>query len=278
MDDARIPFRLADSASPLILLPVMVDDTGPYPFILDTGASHTLLAPRLATSLRIGADREGDAIAAGGRVTIAHGQARALALGALRREPMPVAITGELDRIGAAMNTQIDGALGYDFLGDLVLTLDYQSCALTVARSATGTHADVPFRLASPDTPLILVPVFANGRGPFQFVVDTGASRTCVSQHVATELGLVTSASGRGMGGGGALTVAPATLDTMSIGDETVHAHEIGVVTFLETLAARVGAALDGIVGYNFLSQFLLTIDYPRSLLGLTNPFTRAVA
>lgn len=269
MDDTRIPFQLVGRASQLIVLPVMVDDAGPYRFLLDTGASHTLISPSLATSHGIRAERTDDALGAGGAVTVAHGYARSLSLGAVRRDRVPVAITGEVERVGTAINASIDGALGHDFLGDLVLTLDYDSCTLGLARSEEAGTPDVAFRLASADTPLIVVPVFANGRGPYQFVVDTGASRTCVSQRLATDLGLATTESARGVGGGGGISVAPATLDSLSVGNATVRDHAVGVVTFLDALARHVGEPLDGVIGYNFLNQYRTTIDYPRQTLSL---------
>jgi hypothetical protein len=39
-----VPFRLAGGQNPLILVPVYVNDKGPYEFILDTGSSHCLLS------------------------------------------------------------------------------------------------------------------------------------------------------------------------------------------------------------------------------------------
>jgi len=43
----NIEFRLAGGQNPLILVPVYLDDRGPYQFILDTGASHCLLTEEL---------------------------------------------------------------------------------------------------------------------------------------------------------------------------------------------------------------------------------------
>lgn len=35
-------------------------------------------------------------------------------------------------------------------------------------------HAVIPFRIANPDAPFLLVPAGISGRGPFDFVADTG--------------------------------------------------------------------------------------------------------
>jgi hypothetical protein len=50
---ARVKFRLAGGAQPLILLPVCVNDCGPFEFILDTGAGTSLLSSKLATELDV---------------------------------------------------------------------------------------------------------------------------------------------------------------------------------------------------------------------------------
>ena len=50
---AREKFRLAGGAQPLLLVPVRVNERGPYQFILDTGAGTSILTPELADSLQI---------------------------------------------------------------------------------------------------------------------------------------------------------------------------------------------------------------------------------
>jgi len=49
------------------------------------------------------------------------------------------------------------------------------------------------------------------------------------------------------------------------VGKASAHNLSIGVGEFLGKLSAVAGAKFDGIVGDNFLNQFAVTIDYPRS-------------
>ena len=49
----------------------------------------------------------------------------------------------------------------------------------------TGQGTYVTFRLAGGKQPLILLPVFVDGRGPYSFVLDTGAGPTLVSNELA---------------------------------------------------------------------------------------------
>jgi hypothetical protein len=51
--------------------------------------------------------------------------------------------------------------------------------------------------------------------------------------------------------------------------EQEVRDHAIGVGQFLATLSAAIGVKLDGILGYNFLNQFRVTIVYPRGILEL---------
>ena len=62
--------------------------------------------------------------------------------------------------------------------------------------SVPSLHAalSVPFKLAQ-DT-LIIIPVTANGEGPFYFVLDTGAENTIVDTALAHKLALPTLHSG----------------------------------------------------------------------------------
>ena len=65
---ARVSFRLAGDAQPLILLPVRVNDRGPFDFILDTGAGTSLLSSDLAKQLEVSVIGSKDGQSAGGRM------------------------------------------------------------------------------------------------------------------------------------------------------------------------------------------------------------------
>src|SRR6266705_6563669 len=49
---------------------------------------------------------------------------------------------------------------------------------------------EVHFELARPNDAAILVPVKINGQGPYKFVLDTGATFTCIDQKLVDELKL----------------------------------------------------------------------------------------
>src|SRR5437588_7796416 len=80
---AKVKFRLAGGAQPLILLPVEVNGAGPFEFILDTGAGTSLVSPEVARAvdLKILGSKQGQS--AGGEVAVSLAKARSIVLGAM---------------------------------------------------------------------------------------------------------------------------------------------------------------------------------------------------
>lgn len=273
---AEVGFRLAGTENPLILIPASVNERGPYEFILDTGAGMSLVSPRLADVLGIVATGSRESVGAAGRVSVSLGRVDSLAVGAARRGPMPIAVTAEVDRIGAAVGHPIDGDIGYDFLKHFRLTLDYQrrvvrlsQAGYEVAGAGSAAHVEVPFRLAGPVKPLVLVPAFVNGRGPHAFVLDTGASATVLSPGLAAALTLETAAAKPMSGAGGMLQATVGRVGSLTVGAAELRDVTVMVADFLAELGRVAGAPLDGILGYNFLRHFRVTLDYPNGVLWL---------
>jgi len=269
-----VPFRLVGGQNPLILVPVHVQDNGPYEFILDTGASHCLLSPELSTILGIQPEVERPAMGAAGPVKLTFARVASLAAGSTRKYNLQVAITDELKRIAAAIGNRVDGSLGFEFLKDFSVTIDYRAGALGFSSPSDSSPSrpsahSVPFTLAAAGKPLILVWVMVNGQGPFQFAFDTGASRTMLSSNLSRTLGLETTEDTLVTGGGGQIRILAGKVSSLAVGDAMVRDHAVGVGEFLAMLSGAIGTKLDGIVGYNFLNQFRVTIAYPRRTLEL---------
>jgi predicted aspartyl protease len=112
------------------------------------------------------------------------------------------------------------------------------------------SSAKVKFRLAGGAQPLILIPVEVNGEGPFEFILDTGAGTSLLSSQLGERLGIKVLGSKEGQSAGGAVSVALARLSSLAVG----------------------GAKLDGIVGYNFLRNYKVGLDYPNETLSLFTP------
>jgi predicted aspartyl protease len=110
----RVKFRLAGRAQPLALVPVQINGTGPFEFILDTGAGTTLVAPHAARGLSLQQTGTREGQTAGGRVTVALSNVDTLQVGRGRANNLQVAIT-DLSHLGRVIGAQPDGDLGYNF-------------------------------------------------------------------------------------------------------------------------------------------------------------------
>jgi predicted aspartyl protease len=271
---AKVKFRLAGGAQPLILLPVKVNGQGPFEFIFDTGAGTSLLSSELAKQLAVKVVGSKEGQSAGGKVAVSLAKADSLALGDAKLDDVDVGIV-DLSHIGKTIGAKVEGDLGYNFLKHFRLTIDYGSCELRldnpkrVEDFAGGAKTVVPIRLASPAKPLILVDVYANGRGPFQFAIDTGTSTTAITPELAKELGVSSSPIGPATTGGTHVDVTAGALNSFQVGGAKVDNMSVVVADFFAMLSNAIGAKLDGIVGYNFLRNYKVVIDYPNELLSL---------
>jgi hypothetical protein len=113
-----------------------------------------------------------------------------------------------------------------------------------------------------------LVKVSINGRGPFNFVVDTGTNcPAIVSPKLVKQLGLPTTGHKQITDLGSRETHA---LDEVSLGSLTVAGTEFHSVQAAVTDLPDGDSIFDGILGFGLFHDHLLTIDYPRKRLSLS--------
>jgi len=116
--------------------------------------------------------------------------------------------------------------------------------------------------LASPTTRdhigRVVVPVMVNGRGPFRFIVDTGASHSTISPGLVQALGLTPSEVPSIVLDGitGSARVSAVTVDKLQAGSLTIQGAPMPVVW------APVMAGADGIFGAAGLTEQSLVIDF----------------
>jgi len=121
------------------------------------------------------------------------------------------------------------------------------------------------FRL---DNNLIIVDALINGND-VNMIVDTGAGATLVSHELAERLGLRKAGQHcGGMGAGGdvemdAVEVASMTIGSVSLCDMTPLSMD------LSPICDRLETNVDGVIGFDFLSQTRLSIDYSARQLVL---------
>ncbi len=139
---------------------------------------------------------------------------------------------------------------------------------------AKGTEArDIPFELVNNH---IYVPVQVNGSRKLWFIFDSGAEMSCINDRVAKELGVNTSGDLEGRGvGEKSVSVALAQGLTYELPGVTV-ANQIAAVIPFAQLEPIEGRAIDGVLGYDFLSRFVVEIRYDRNSISLYEPSTFA--
>jgi predicted aspartyl protease len=271
---AKVKFHLPGGAQPLILLPVQVNGQGPFEFILDTGAGTSLLSSDLSKQLDVKVVGSKEGQSAGGKISVSLAKVDSLAVGEAKLDNVDVGIV-DLSHIGKTIGAKIDGDLGYNFLKHFRIAIDYRECVIhfddpkRFERFGRTAQTEIAMRLASPAKPLILVDVHANGRGPFQFAIDTGTSTTAITPELAKELGVASSPLGPATTGGAHVDVTAGTLKSFQVGGAKIDNMAVVVADFFAMLSQAIGARLDGIVGYNFLRNYKVAFDYPNEMLSL---------
>jgi len=125
-----MPLRLARPDRPLILVDVLVNARKTYPFILDTGASQTVVSPLLAGQMGILSTREDAIIGAGGVVGSFAGRLKSLRIGDASLGGVPVIVSDIFSQLIQAVGTDMDGILGYNVLRRFKLIIDYPNARI----------------------------------------------------------------------------------------------------------------------------------------------------
>lgn len=175
---AQQPMAVSDSRSSvgfrlyrgyLIVAEGSADPIKNLNFLVDTGASSTILDSRLATSLRL---EEGAAsvVVLDGKVRAGKAIVPSLEFGPLRRQNFPVSVQ-DLSFLEKALSVRIDAVIGLDLLGPSSFVVDYSSRAIQFG-AAPELPISIPLRL---EGGLAVVDAEMN-HAPVRLLVDTGAS------------------------------------------------------------------------------------------------------
>jgi len=158
-----------------IVVPVRINDRGPFRLMLDTGATHSVITRGAAQRLDLDMDAAAPQSVQGvmGRVTAPIARISELRAGSLnlRNLTMPI--------IDGAVVTELDGILGAEGLANKVVTADFINDRIKISDSAglrpLRRYAVIKFDLVSQR--LIVVDAMV-GRHAVRAVIDTGGSET----------------------------------------------------------------------------------------------------
>lgn len=111
----------------------------------------------------------------------------------------------------------------------------------------------------------LTIPVMIGGEGPFDFAVDTGADRSCISDDLAARLALPAGPNVLVHGISGSAVTPTARTPGLTIGQETLQGDALPVLS-----RRRLG--VDGLLGVDCLQNRRLVMNFADRLLELRQP------
>ena len=252
----------------LMLVDVYLNDQGdPYQFILDTGAL-TVISQKVAQDIQPAEDIQIlSKDVAGNTQDVRLATIEKISLGGVRVNDCAAAIF-DLHWMG----DEIDGILGSNFLRHFFVQLDYDSRTIEFDKGQSGNTGDIGDQWVIPfDQDM------TNGYAPqiecvvddaikVKAIIDTGnpdffSVPLSVAKKTSTfQQGKVLTSEGSVAGGAFGLSQGSYLfkLKQLQMGDRVFH----GVSTVTST-------SKDALIGYGFLSNFVITLDYPNNEIRL---------
>ena len=257
---APIPFRKVLN---LIFTEVTINGHGPYNFAIDTGATQTVVSEKLveAMGLQPITSTVVYGIGGAGKVDTKLYGVKELAVGDVKVKTLPVGTFND-----PLVSQLADGILGTALLSDFILTVNYPAGRLELSRKRSPAAAATEVLPAWYFSNLLLIPINANGKQG-NFIVDTGAVTTVLSHKMAEQLGVNQNTPGAkidlgiaGVGGfeGVVLSVPDVTLKTA----KNTESFPRVVAIDLNQISKMIGTEVAGVAGYDFFSEYKITIDY----------------
>lgn len=264
----KIPFELLNN---MVALQARVNDSRPQLFILDAGASGSVVDARLAKEL--GLKVKGRVKGSSGTGDIEAGliPGVSIALPGVRVFNLTVGSL-PLDPMAPYFGRRVGGVLGYDIISRFTVEIDYEGMTVNLyapaAYSYSGAGERLPIRLVD-NSPIIEASVTAEGRAPVKgrFAVATASSgalllhRPFVQAHQLLKAVSKTSLGNSG-GVGGLTRTLVGRLKELRVGR-----YEIAnpLVSFSQAAKGeQASTAYDGTIGGEVLRRFRLVLDYAR--------------
>lgn len=262
-----------------ILLPVRLGGSGDLGMILDTGADPSgidlgLALEQQAVDTTISGEAEGVGT---GRTSIYPATLRDLAVGDLTVDSLP-ALAFDLSALSRRFGRPLHGVLGYSFLRDRVVQVDYAAGVVRVCTGpgpmplATGIpQVRIPLRLAEGDVIPLIDVIHVNGRRT-TVSLDTGSSLGLeLFADAVRELRLEAARDGGradsvfGVRGGAERLVG--RVDSLRIGGIPLPPEPV-------SFSSREGGSQErrGNLGNRALAGLVLTLDYRQGWIVLERP------
>lgn len=145
-----------------------------------------------------------------------------------------------------------------------------RAAASNVRFDSGASAVGIPFDLEDNS---IFIRVRVNNSRPLRFIFDTGAGLTILNARTAKELGLKASGTTlKGSAVGGKISGDVFMGVTLSVPGAAVSNQMVGAVSF-DSVPCEM-RSVEGIIGYDFIKEFVVEIDYSRRVINLYDPKT----
>jgi predicted aspartyl protease/Flp pilus assembly protein TadD len=259
----------------------------PLRFVLDTGSGMSVLSEDTARKIGMKPVARGGlarAVGGGGRFEIVYGYLDSLEIGEIKVTNVPVYIRQFYDE-----KNPVDGYLGIAAISGLLTSVDYGTNRLTLVRSSNTDLANVgatPAASASTEMsqrPGINIPIRTTASGflsgevfidglakPLNFIIDTGATVTVLSERTAAleeVRQFITPRTMRVFGAAGVTeNVKVAAIPRLAIGAYSRERIEAAVLD-MDPVNETAGFMQSGILGGNFLKHYRVIFDFSRGII-----------
>lgn len=133
---------------------------------------------------------------------------------------------------------------------------------------AGGDETTFPFHLYNNH---IYADVSVNGKGPYQFIFDTGGVNL-LTPPLVSELGLKSEGQMQGNGAGsGHMDVGLTKVSSLQLGKATVK-DQVFAVMALNSMSSVEGVGMPGMVGFETFRRFVTRVDYGAGTITLIKP------
>lgn len=159
--------------------------------------------------------------------------------------------------------------LGLIMVSLLLTTAASRAITTTPPQAPAASVVSIPFEVANRH---IIVKVKVGNSRALSFILDTGDKYAIINLDRAKELGLTLEGEVR-MGGAGAETSIGAFVkdSTFTVPGLAGFSQPVNLALPIGRLASRLGQDFDGIIGSEFIKEFVVEVDYPARVLRFHN-------
>lgn len=252
------------------VISLRVNSGEPLRFVLDTGSGISVISDKTAKRLRIKPVTRGGfakGIGGDGRFEIVYGFLRQVDIGEVTVRNVPVYIRKFHSDVH-----EVDGYIGLSLISKFLTTIDYGARTFSLtkkdpAAQSAANAVSLPLRLTSSG--------FLSGEvqlegvdGPLNFIVDTGASVSVISDDVASLQPIssfILNEKMRVIGSAGVTNDVPSfLLPRVSFGSHS-RKSITAIALDLDLINEASGFEQAGILGGNFLRNYRMTFDFKNS-------------